>query len=136
MFKRIYSDFVYITAKICNQPHDKRSSCEQQSKQDQRSSPASTNSHGIDEIQRNKIFGIVCDDIDDWRDLGRCFGIRDTALNWIASDRNLQPKLLTNRVLEQAEEKYGCAFKEQLCAALKDAGRNDILRKLNKLNLI
>lgn len=88
--------------------------------------------------QYHRICQIVCDYIEDWRDLGRCLDITDGDLNRIGLDQCLQHniKLMTNRVLEQAQEKFRDGFVESLCTALKEARRKDILRKLKELNLI
>lgn len=88
--------------------------------------------------EHHKIFQIVCDYIEDWRDFGRCLDITDSDLNRIGFDQSLHNniKLMTNRILEQAQQQFGDGFIEKLCTALEDARRKDILRKLKHLNLM
>lgn len=132
-FFNAFSNFEYITAQIRKQQINKRSDS---SVQNPRSSPAPAQE--THRNQRYEIFKIVCNNIDNWRDFGLCLGFNDTELNWIAADQSLHNtvKLFTNRILEQAEEKFGNQFQKELCRALRDAYRNDILRKLKELNLI
>lgn len=94
-------------------------------------------SENVDQDQRHEIFKIVCDNIEDWRDFARCLDISEGDLKAIGFDQSLNNniKLMTNRVLEQAEQQFGNRFKEKLCNALIDARRKDILRKLKNLSL-
>lgn len=87
--------------------------------------------------ERHEIFQIVCDNIEDWRDFGRCLDVTEGDLKGISFDQSLHNniKLMTNRVLEQAEKHFGNRFKEKLYNALIEARRKDILRKLNDLKL-
>lgn len=79
----------------------------------------------------------MCDGIDDWRDFGRCLGIKDAELNRIDYDPNLRkPKSKTYRILEQAEEQFDNRFIEELYSALIAAGRKDILCELDQMDLV
>lgn len=86
---------------------------------------------------RHDIFNILCDNIDNWRDLGRCLEFSDVELNRIGSDHELRNdiKLITYRILEQAEKRFGNHFHQKLCLALKGR-REDILRILRNMKLI
>lgn len=142
-----------FTAQIRNQQIDKRSSpsiststntTHQSTQHNQRSSPASKDfpksntSEKSPDHQYHEIFKIVCDYIEDWRDFGRCLNITERDLKEIGFDQSLQNniKLMTNRLLEQALQQFGNGFIEALCAALIEARRRDILRKLRDLKLI
>lgn len=94
-------------------------------------------SENVHHSQRHEIFKIVCDNIEDWRDFGRCLDITEGDLKGMGFDQSLHNniKLMTNRILEQAEKRFGNRFKDMLCNALIEARRKDILRKLNDLNL-
>lgn len=93
----------------------------------------------IDEERRqHEIFNVLCDNIENWRDLGRCLEFKDVELNRIGTDQDLRNdiKLITFRILEQAEKKFGNQFQQKLRLALNDARRKDILRMLKNMNLI
>lgn len=85
------------------------------------------------DVQRHEMFQIVCDQVTDWRDFGRCCDFTDVELSRIGEDENIRNKipLIMYRILEQAEERFGNKFQEKLCTALIDAKRKDILRKLH-----
>ncbi|XP_055323671.1 uncharacterized protein LOC129578715 [Sitodiplosis mosellana] len=91
-----------------------------------------------DSKRRHETFRIVCDNIDNWRDFGRCFDIKDVELNHIGQDQELRNdiKLITNRILERMEEKHNDQFYAKLCDALVEARRKDIIRDLKKFKLI
>lgn len=140
-----------FTAQIRNQQIDKRfessssstsNTINQSINNNQRSLPASNDLTKSNEKrpghQYHEIFKIVCDYIEDWRDFGRCLDITEGDLKRIGFDQSLHNniKLMTNRILEQAYEQFGNEFIEKLCAALIEARRKDILRKLKDLKLI
>lgn len=89
-------------------------------------------------VKRHKIFQLICDNIVCWRDLGRCFDIKDVDLCHIAQAQELHNdvKLIVNRILERMEQKYGHQFYKKLYDALNEADRKDIIRDLKKENLI
>lgn len=59
--------------------------------------------------------------------------MKDAELNHIGQELRDDVKLMTNRILEQMEERHGDQFYEKLCEALVDTRRKDILRNLRKL---
>lgn len=87
---------------------------------------------------REPIFKIVCNNIDNWRDMGRCFGMVEAELNQIWQDQEIRNdmRLLTNRIMERMEERYGDQFYKKLIIALEEARRKDIIRQLKKHQLI
>lgn len=103
-----------------------------------RNSPSNSNQSENEAKRRHEIFKIVCNNIDNWRDLGRCLDMRDVELNHIGQDQEIRNdmKLITNRILEQMELKYGDEFYVKLCEALIEARRKDILRDLKKCRLV
>lgn len=64
--------------------------------------------------------------------------MRDVELNHIGQDQEIRNdiKLITNRILERMETKYGDQFYMKLCTALTEARRKDIVRYLNKCQLV
>lgn len=91
-----------------------------------------------DSKRRHDTFRIICENIDNWRDFGRCFDIKDVELNHIGQDQDLRNdiKLITNRILEQMKEKHGDRFYTKLYDVLVEARRKDIIRELKKFKLI
>lgn len=123
---------------VINTPCTSQQQSNQQSIKRNHSTAANSSWNQRSEHKRHEIFKIICNNVDKWRDLGRCLFFRDVELSWIGSDPELRNdiKLITYRILEQAEEKFGNQFIQNLCNALAEAGRKDILRHLEKLNLI
>lgn len=95
----------------------------------------STPNSKFEERRRHEIFNVLCDNIDNWRDFGRCLEFTDPELNRCDQELRTDIKLITHRILEQAAEKFGGQFEEKLCIALNNARRKDILRMLKKMNL-
>lgn len=91
-----------------------------------------------DSKKRHDVFRIVCENIDNWRDFGRCFDMKDVELNRLGQDQDLRNdiKLITNRILEQMETKHSNLFYQKLYDVLVEARRKDIIRELKKLKLI
>ncbi|XP_031618087.1 uncharacterized protein LOC116337558 isoform X2 [Contarinia nasturtii] len=79
-------------------------------------------------FDKHKVFTVVCNEIENWRDFGRCFGMRDVDVNRINQDRELNndTRLITNRILEQMQAIYRDQFPQKLCDALIEARRKDI----------
>lgn len=91
-----------------------------------------------DSKRRHNTFRIICENIDNWRDFGRCFDMKDVELNHIGQDQELRNdiKLITNLILERMEEKHGEQFYTKLYDVLVEARRKDIIRELKKFKLI
>lgn len=86
--------------------------------------------------KRHELFNFICNNIDNWRDLGRCLDMNDVELNRIDRELRNDVKLITNRILEQTENRFGEQFPKMLSEALDEARRKDIHRELKKLKLI
>lgn len=87
---------------------------------------------------RHKLFRFLCDNIDNWRDFGRCFEMKDVDLSRIGQDPELHndQKLIIHRILERSVETFNDQFESKLCEALAEARRKDLLRELKKFKLI
>lgn len=100
-----------------------------------RPSEREANQTNISANKRQEIFNFVCDNICNWRDLGRCLGTSDAELNRISQDLRLNNdiKLFTYRILERAETAFGNQFYENLQNALTNARRKDLAREMMKI---
>lgn len=97
-----------------------------------RPSERGANQTNISANKRQEIFNFVCDNICNWRDLGRCLGTSDAELNRISQDLRLSNdiKLFTYRILERAETAFGNQFYENVRNALINARRKDLAREM------